>query len=159
MTYPSKLNLGCGTRPLDDHYNVDLEPGEGVDLVADIRTLTLPDESFEEILLQDVIEHFTFLEAKDVLCKCFGWLEDGGGIYITTQNLRVLAYNLSMKDCHESLMWIYGADGSLSGKESLFHRWAYSSESLTALLEEIGYVVHRVYFDCKGFRLCVTAKK
>jgi SAM-dependent methyltransferase len=31
-----KLNLGCGTKPLDGFVNVDLAPGDGVDVVLDV---------------------------------------------------------------------------------------------------------------------------
>lgn len=58
----SKLNLGCGTRPLEGWVNLDVVPGDGVDVVADLdrcRTtpLPFPDESFDEFRALHVLEH------------------------------------------------------------------------------------------------------
>lgn len=54
-----KLHIGCGRDPKDGWINLDIAPGKGVDLVADLDHDTLPidDESVDEILGIHVIEH------------------------------------------------------------------------------------------------------
>lgn len=58
-TLNSKLNLGCGTDIKKGWINLDSAPIEGVDIVHDINVLPLPfpDNSLDEILCQDIIEH------------------------------------------------------------------------------------------------------
>ena len=54
-----KLNLGCGTDIRKDYLNVDFVKEKGVDLKYNLNKLPLPfkDNSFEEILLLNILEH------------------------------------------------------------------------------------------------------
>jgi SAM-dependent methyltransferase len=58
----SKLNLGCGRLPLEGWINLDLVPGAGVDVVADLdrcrtQPLPFPPERFDEFRGSHVLEH------------------------------------------------------------------------------------------------------
>lgn len=55
----TKLNLGCGTNKLDDHWNVDSEDIFHPDEVVDLEVLPWPwaDDSFDEIYAKDILEH------------------------------------------------------------------------------------------------------
>jgi len=155
----SKLNLGCGLSILSDYVNVDLELGEGVDLVADINSLHFAESSIDEILIQDTLEHLSLNDATTILRRCLNWLNAGGALTVTVPNLTVVAYYLSVGTHHEMLKLIYGSDGSNHPPPQAFHRWAYSEESLTSLLEDLGYSVTRTALDCNKMRLWVTAKR
>ena len=39
----SRVNLGCGGRPRPGYVNVDIREVEGVDILADVRDVTLRD--------------------------------------------------------------------------------------------------------------------
>lgn len=53
-----KLNLGCGKRILGGYVNVDIVPGEGVDVVADLnKRFPFPDDHAYFILATDFLEH------------------------------------------------------------------------------------------------------
>jgi len=55
-----KLNIGCGTKPKENWVNIDKFVPEGLDQIefGDLEVgLNYPDESFDEILLDNVIEH------------------------------------------------------------------------------------------------------
>ena len=55
----ARLNLGCGTDTRPGYVNLDIAALPGVDLVRDLSQLPLPfpDESFEEVLALDILEH------------------------------------------------------------------------------------------------------
>ncbi len=76
-----KLNLGCGTDIRKGWVNLDVAPLPGVDVVHDLNDLPLPfaDETFEEILCQDVLEH---LEYIPVLRELHRILKPGGRLHI-----------------------------------------------------------------------------
>jgi len=59
MDIKKKLNIGCGRDVKTGWLNLDSAALPGVDVVYDIAKLPLPfpDEEFDEILAQDVLEH------------------------------------------------------------------------------------------------------
>jgi predicted SAM-dependent methyltransferase len=155
-----RLNLGSGKSYLPDCVNVDVRLNVGADIVADIRTVEFPPESFSEILCSDVLAHIKYVEARQVLRKCYGWLKPNGALWIHTPNLRFLAGILSHSDNEECLRWMYGSsgEGTTNYEENLI-RWAYSAESLTRILTDIGFTVASVKSTCHGFGLHVIAIK
>ena len=56
-----KLNLGCGRNPIDGYVNLDRAALPGVDVVHNLEQFPLPfdDDTFDEILGVDLIEHIT----------------------------------------------------------------------------------------------------
>lgn len=57
-----KLNLGCGTNIRKGWINIDKQPLEGVDWVADLDTMTefpVDPETCEEFYLSHILEHLT----------------------------------------------------------------------------------------------------
>lgn len=57
-----KLNLGCGHDSKAGWVNLDIAPLPGVDVVHDIEKTPLPfgNESFDEILCNDILEHIDY---------------------------------------------------------------------------------------------------
>ena len=55
----TKLNIGCGYRKLNDHWNVDSESKCNPDQVMDLETTPWPyeDDSFERITAHHILEH------------------------------------------------------------------------------------------------------
>src|SRR6266849_4569920 len=59
-----RLHLGCGRKILPDWINVDVIPGEGVDVVADLDAcaktpLPFETDSIDEFLGSHLLEHIT----------------------------------------------------------------------------------------------------
>lgn len=72
------LDLGCGTRPIAGWTNVDMYPGEGVDVVLDLDTPTWPwaDNSIQEIFSSHTIEHVK--DCVHFMKECHRILAPGG---------------------------------------------------------------------------------
>ena len=54
-----KLNMGCGFKKLNDHWNVDVEAKCNPDEVLDFETTPWPyeDNFFEKITADNILEH------------------------------------------------------------------------------------------------------
>lgn len=77
-----KLNLGCGTDIKKGWVNLDSSGLPGVDVVHDLTKLPLPfaDNTFDEILCQDILEHIP--EYEEVLKDLHRILAPGGAVHI-----------------------------------------------------------------------------
>ena len=77
----SKLNLGCGLDIKNGWINLDKSALPGVDVVHDLEQLPLPfpDNHFDEILCQDVLEHIEYIP---VLRDLHRILKTGGSLAI-----------------------------------------------------------------------------
>lgn len=88
---PSMLNAGCGMDFLDDHLNVDIQPGVNPDLVLDLSQpldfdavretkrfgpITLERGSFDSIIANEILEHVRDLER--IMCTFRDLLRIGG---------------------------------------------------------------------------------
>ncbi|HLC59849.1 MAG TPA: methyltransferase domain-containing protein [Candidatus Nanoarchaeia archaeon] len=75
MQKPRKLHLGCGTNIKKEYVNLDKEKIKGVDVVHNLDKYPwpFPDNYFEEVYGQDVIEHvqdlFRAMKEINRICK------------------------------------------------------------------------------------------
>ena len=77
------LNLGAGVQRIGpDVENVDIVAAPGVDIVADIHRIPLPDASVARIICDNVLEHV--VEPAIAAREIFRLLEPGGIAYIST---------------------------------------------------------------------------
>ncbi|MBI4438749.1 methyltransferase domain-containing protein [Candidatus Woesearchaeota archaeon] len=60
-----RLNLGCGEKPMKGYLNVDVVKWPGVDMVLDIEKTPwpFPENHFEEVRAENVLEHVHNLDA------------------------------------------------------------------------------------------------
>ena len=92
-----KLHLGCGEKYLEEYINIDFPEGEHtvmkprVDLTADIRTLSYPENSIDEIRSHHLFEHFSRAEALKLLTRWRSWLKSGGLLIIETPDFATSA--------------------------------------------------------------------
>jgi predicted SAM-dependent methyltransferase len=76
-----KLNLGCGTDIKIGYTNVDKYSYDGVDKIIDIeKEMPFYEDSFIEIIAQDIIEHTT--NPEKVIIECARILKKDGKLYI-----------------------------------------------------------------------------
>jgi len=110
-----RLNLGCGTDRRPGFVNVDIRPGVKPDRVGDVRRLDwVPDESVEQILARDVLEHVSWRETDAVLAEWFRVLKPGGVLHLQLPDLKYLANHFwfahwnDLARKRELVRWFYG---------------------------------------------------
>jgi predicted SAM-dependent methyltransferase len=86
-----KLQIGCQCHPIAGWLNVDLEPKDSrIAFMDATRTFPLPDESFDYVFSEHMIEHISLEEGYFMIGECFRVLKPGGKIRIATPNIRFL---------------------------------------------------------------------
>lgn len=80
MTEEKKLNLGCGNDKRKNFVNCDIRPEVDPDVVCDVRNLHFSDEYADEIVAQDLLEHFE--NPVEVLKEWHRVLKKGGVLWL-----------------------------------------------------------------------------
>lgn len=77
----SVLDVGSGERRLQPEIlNLDIVASPSVDVVADAHQLPFPNDVFDAVILQSVMEHV--LEPETLLTECCRVLRPGGQIWV-----------------------------------------------------------------------------
>jgi len=84
-----KLQIG-GTEPKAGWTILNIQPGEGVDIVASCETLPMPDSTVEEIYCSHVLEHLEINAAHRALAGFFRVLIPGGLLRVSVPDLSIL---------------------------------------------------------------------
>lgn len=178
---PKRMNVGCGYDVRAGYLNVDLQPKHSPDLVADATHLPmLPSGYFEEILAQDVLEHFERARTQPALDEWNRLLEEDGTLILRVPSLFDLFEMLSAPErrgfeaAQEVVHLLYGTqaytgdyhltsftpellDGYLSRagflvcEASLLHGWLFDIRARkTARLDSTAEFVHNAYFRILG---------
>jgi len=85
-----KLHLGCGEKYLEGYVNIDYPQSEHsvikvkADVYHDMRTLSYPENSIDEIQSHHLFEHFLRADAIALLMRWRRWLKPGGKLVIET---------------------------------------------------------------------------
>ena len=130
-----KLNLGCGDKILEGYVN------------ADIRDLSKIKSSVaDEMLAVHVVEHFYYWEVIPLLKSWRRLLKPGGKLILECPTLlyacQMIVENPAMRSQADKAgqMSMWPLYGDPSWKDPLMcHKWAYTPESLMAVLDEAGY--------------------
>jgi len=87
-----KLHVGCGDHILDDFINADLNPTSPRVLHLDAtKRFPFPDQSFDYIFSEHMIEHIPYKDGINMLSECHRILRQGGRIRISTPDISFLA--------------------------------------------------------------------
>lgn len=87
----SKLHLGCGWNVLPEWLNMDYSPRVREALYLDVRRpFFFPDETFDYVFSEHMIEHMSYNEGFNMLTECHRILKRGGRVRISTPNLSFL---------------------------------------------------------------------
>ncbi len=119
-----RLNLGCGSDIRPGYVNVDFRQLPGVDRIVDLSVFPWPfeDESADEILMLDFLEHFPYSQTRRILLECHRVLRDrrppegldvpsGTGLVIQAPDAVILGSVLSGRgkfQCNRCGWWMAG---------------------------------------------------
>lgn len=151
-----RINFGCGRRVLDGFCNIDAtinpdapRPPEIVHAVEFdrdgevINPVELEDGCAEYLQAFHVIEHVYAWEAKSLVLEWMRLLKPGGKLVLELPNLECAARNLLAGMSDQMCMWpFYGDPGHKD--PYMCHRWAYTPETIKALLSECGLIKIKV---------------
>lgn len=129
-----KLNLGCGHDKRRGFINIDVDPEVKPDLVHDLtKALPFKDSTVTRIVLQDVLEHLTVEEGKQLLAECGRVLIDGGTIGVRVPNVLAIVKKFFWQP-DLLMLYIYG-DTSQSGVWGA-HKAGYNPQLLSTIAAE-----------------------
>ncbi len=155
-----RLNLGCGDRHWEGFINIDMWDGHSdpePDMVSDIRSMSFPDNTMEEIHAIHVIEHFPRWEVVSVLMEWRRILKPNGLLVLELPCLNMIIEILHDHPTPDNLpsVWHKLKDGRVVNKHidamnGLYgvqkrnerndeHKWCYSSLEIREVLEEAGF--------------------
>lgn len=146
----NRLNIGSGKDYRDNYFNLEKHEQFKSDLQADMREIEFPDNTFREILAQDVLDHIVYFEALSYIKKLYGWLMNDGILNIHLPHFEHCA-KMALAGDHEAMVWIYGSDGRRAHYSTNVIRWGYTPKSMRHILEDIGFIIIHEEVDCLGY--------
>lgn len=139
-----KLNLGSGERCMEGYVNVDLRT-DVADVVASVECLPFADDSAEEVVALDLLEHFQVWKTQDLLDEWKRVLKPGGTLTVKVPNLLELArYIVDGRSVDLVVRNIYG--GHRWGPDGAWdtHHTGFTPSTIRATLETAGFQVRRI---------------
>lgn len=143
-----KLHLGCGQKYLEGYSNIDFPSGEHTvqnysvaDSVCDIRTMSFPQGTIEEIRSHHFFEHFPRQISLALLCRWTDWLKPGGLLHIETPDFQSSIYRfaspfVSFDEKEQILRHLFGSHEA----HWAIHYDAWYEERFRRILSLLGYV-------------------
>ena len=170
-----KLNLGCGGIKWQDFINVDLYPydksikdhsrnGCVANAFADMRSLSLQQNSVDEIFTSHTIDHFYRWEAIEMLKDWYSILKPNAYLTIEAADFNrcvLWLFHPNRKKRELAKNQFYG--NQLDRIEYETHRYLWTPKELTKVLKDIGYrkicYSHKTLTHYPGRDMRVTAIK
>jgi SAM-dependent methyltransferase len=162
-----KLNLCCGDDVRPGYINIDVRRTRPNVLVLDLERELLkpfPDDSVEEVVARDCIEHISWRRVEDLLRDIYRVLKCNGRVYIQVPDLEAIARKVIMNPdfCFGDLcgwkavsFWVYGAQDH----EYNYHKAGFTIPTLRRLLETVGFVVEDIRNDGGTNIVCYARRR
>ena len=133
-----KINLGCGGIHKSGYLNVDAFDETIADEIMSAVDLNLEENSVDEVLISQVIEHLGIGQSLYALSECFRVLKPQGKLIIETPDIRrsFQKYLKGNRETRKNIFpWIYGVD--MPGMQ---HRFCFPDDLLEEILRDNGFV-------------------
>ncbi len=150
---PCKLNLGCGLDIRGDYINIDLFSDNPLVVYGDVRQLELQDNTVDEILASDILEHFPHAQTDAILKEWARVLKPDGLLEIRCPSLKLQAkaYIRGDWDADIASYMIFGGQTNPGN----FHCVGFDEISIQKHLEKAGFKIISIqehdYPQDKGF--------
>ncbi|HBR15158.1 MAG TPA: hypothetical protein DD723_06425 [Candidatus Omnitrophica bacterium] len=156
-----KLHLGCGTKKLEGWINIDSVKACEPDLVHDISTpLPFKDLSMDEVLAEDLLEHFDKYARYVVFYEWIRVMKIGGRLTLQVPNFKKILYKYFKFGYDNFVDFIFGENlwesrvyiGHFGN-----HKWGYSEKSLREFVAVFG--IKNVEIKTIGLNLRLVGEK
>lgn len=140
MIEKMRLHIG-GTSTKEGWKILNVEPGDGVDFVADIRNLSgFEDNCCSDIYASHVLEHLGQAEVLPVFNELYRMLDSGGRLYISVPDMDILAWlflspTLDAAGKFNVMRMMFG--GQTSPHD--FHQIGFNFDFLVDYLRDVGF--------------------
>ena len=135
-----KLHLGSGSRYLEGYVHIDIADYEHIDIRTSIDKLnTIDDDTVSEIYASHVLEYFDRNEVEFVLKEWMRVLKKDGILRIAVPNFEALIKVYEETNEIEKILGPLYGKWVLSEGSNLYHKTVYDKNSLTSLLERVGF--------------------
>lgn len=156
-----KLHLGCGTNKLPGWVNIDSVKGCNPDLLHDItRTLPYQDLSVDEILAEDLLEHFDKYMRYVVFGDWARVLKVGGTVTVQVPNFKKILFRYFKFGFDNFVDFIFGENmwrSEIYNSHFGNHKWGYSEKTLQDFAGLFGIEATEV--KRTGLNIRLTGKK
>lgn len=156
-----KLHLGCGTKKLEGWVNIDSVKEFRPDLVHDImQPLAYPDLTVDEVLAEDLLEHFDKYMRFLVFYEWARVLKVGGVITIQVPNFKKILFKFFKFGFDNFVDFIFGEN---MWRSQVYighfgnHKWGYSEGSLKDFVKLFG--IEPLEVKRVGLNLRLVGKK
>ena len=150
---PLKLNLGAGNNRVEGFVSVDLYD-EAADGRADIAELPFGNNSVDEIVCYQVIEHVPYNKSQQIFEEMYRVLKPGGTARIETPDIDYVCQAILNEGLQDK--WIYNLVGEYyrpwdkdryadwEHNAASIHRNPWNEERLVRICSPIGFDVERL---------------
>ncbi len=157
----TRLNLGCGTNKLPGWVNIDSVEGFNPDLVHDLANpLPYGDLSVDELLAEDLLEHFDKYQRYFFCLEITRVLKIGGKITVQVPNFKKFVWQFLRMKFDDFVDNLFG-ETMLASKVYCGHfgnhKWGYSPESLAKFMDQFGIAAKKI--EKREFNIRYTGEK
>ncbi len=162
MNPPSiKLHLGCGTNKLAGWVNIDSVKSCNPDLVHDLtHPFPYQDQSVDEILAEDLLEHFDKYMRFVVFGEWARVLKIGGRVTVQVPNFKKILFRYFKFGYDNFVDFIFGEN---MWRSEVYlghfgnHKWGYSEKTLKEFVSLFG--IEPVECATKGLNIRLIGEK
>lgn len=137
-----KLHLGCGTKKLEGWINIDSVPECRPDVVHDItKPLPYADQSAEDLLAEDLLEHFDKYVRYLVFYEWTRVLKVGGKIILQVPDFKTILLRYFKFGYDNFVDFIFGEnlwESKIYIGHFGNHKWGYSQKTLKEFVSVFG---------------------
>ena len=135
-----KLHLGSGIRYLEGFLHIDIADYEHIDIKSSVDKLdTIDDGAVDEIYASHVLEYFDRNEVESVLKEWKRVLKKDGVLRIAVPNFEALIKVYQETEEIDKILGPLYGKWDLSDGNFMYHKTVYDKNSLTELLEGVGF--------------------